>query len=163
MFGKIRTIHVRKAESHDYHRLSDVHASAFSRGWNAGEIEAMHTHAGTEIFIAREREAKNDLAGSFIVVRVVGDEAEILTLATHGKKRRLGFANALMEETLRFLNTERVKKLFLEVDESNTAAVSLYTSVGFRKISERHAYYAQEGSSHEDVAANALVMRLDLR
>lgn len=163
MFSRTRRIHVRKANTQDYRQLSDVHATAFTRGWHAAEFETMHAQKGTDIFVARERDANNDIAQSFIVVRITGEEAEILTLATEQSKKRNGFGRALLDETLRHLNSERVKKLFLEVDENNLAAVKLYTSAGFRKVGERQAYYAKEHASQANEAGNALVMRLDLR
>jgi ribosomal-protein-alanine N-acetyltransferase len=45
--------------------------------------------------------------------------------------------------------------VFLEVRESNAAAIALYKSRGFTQISVRNGYYRRP-------VENALVMRLDL-
>ena len=64
-----------------------------------------------------------------------------------------------MDAVLRHLHGERAESLFLEVDETNTAAIALYRRLGFRKVGQRKAYYdAGDGSKNA-----ALVMRLDLK
>jgi ribosomal-protein-alanine N-acetyltransferase len=51
-----------------------------------------------------------------------------------------------------------VRKLFLEVDADNTAALALYAKFGFRAVAEREAYYRTADARR----AKALVMRLDM-
>ena len=51
------------------------------------------------------------------------------------------------------------EEMFLEVDETNIAAVSMYRKLDFIKVGERSAYYAQQGGAR----TTALVMRCDLR
>jgi [ribosomal protein S18]-alanine N-acetyltransferase len=53
---------------------------------------------------------------------------------------------------------QRAECLFLEVDETNVAAVTLYRKLGFREVAKRPSYY--EGPSGR---TNALVMRLDMK
>jgi ribosomal-protein-alanine N-acetyltransferase len=68
--------------------------------------------------------------------------------------RRRGGARALIGEVIERARSEGVRKLFLEVDVSNTAAAALYASAGFERIGLRKRYYKNGG--------DALVMRLDL-
>jgi ribosomal-protein-alanine N-acetyltransferase len=65
----------------------------------------------------------------------------------------------LMEDVIRRLYRERIARLFLEVERSNAAAVSLYRSLGFVVAGERRNYYPDAGSAGSD----ALVMRLQVR
>ncbi|MEO0909859.1 MAG: ribosomal-protein-alanine acetyltransferase, partial [Pseudomonadota bacterium] len=57
---------------------------------------------------------------------------------------------------------DRTESLFLDVDETNFAATSLYRKMGFKQVSERKGYYAS-GSDGEAKHSTALVMRLELR
>ena len=47
----------------------------------------------------------------------------------------------LMEAVLRRLHALRAEALFLEVDETNLAAIALYRRLGFRDVGKRPAYY----------------------
>ena len=77
----------------------------------------------------------------FLVVRAVVAEAEILNLCIAPTKRRKGLAEALLNEALAELRRTRVDRLFLEVRESNTPAISFYEKHGFRKTGRRPGYY----------------------
>lgn len=78
-----------------------------------------------------------------------------------------------MEHTIRELHRDRVDNLFLEVDATNQAAISLYKSLGFKQVGTRKAYYSGTPDGGEAGAAlkpdggidgsDALVMSLDLR
>ena len=51
------------------------------------------------------------------------------------------------------------RALFLEVDETNAAAIALYRRFGFREVGKRPRYY----QSADGARSGALVMRRDLR
>ena len=63
-------------------------------------------------------------------------EREILNLAVAVDFRRLGIASRLLNREI-----QRGATLFLEVRESNVAAVHLYKNAGFTDISRRRNYY----------------------
>ena len=85
----------------------------------------------------------------FLVSRETGPgEREILNLAVDLAQRRHGVGRKLMEEELQ----RPAKRWFLEVRESNQAAINLYWSVGFRPAGRRADYYS-------DPPESAIVMR----
>ncbi len=63
-------------------------------------------------------------------------EREILNIAVAIEFRRLGVATRLLNNEV-----QRRATLFLEVRETNTAALHLYTNAGFRRIALRRDYY----------------------
>jgi ribosomal-protein-alanine N-acetyltransferase len=63
-----------------------------------------------------------------------------------------------MAAVLGELHGQRAEALFLEVDERNVAAISLYRRLGFREVGRRPAYYRTSQGP-----GGALVMRRDLR
>ncbi|MCY6382765.1 N-acetyltransferase [Hoeflea prorocentri] len=133
------------------------HSEGFSRPWTDGEIEALLVQEPVFGFVAR-RPGKWQASGGFVLARLVEGEAEILTLAVRPKNRRSGIGWRLMGAVLRHLRSEGAECLFLEVDEGNEAALSLYRRIGFTKVAERAAYYDEGGGAR----TAALVMRLDL-
>ena len=75
----------------------------------------------------------------FLVVRqIAADEREILNLAVDPSERRHGVARKLLENELRRVKT----RWFLEVRASNSSAIKLYESAGFRKGGRRESYYS---------------------
>ncbi|MGC8759450.1 MAG: GNAT family N-acetyltransferase [Bryobacteraceae bacterium] len=63
-----------------------------------------------------------------------GGEAELLNLAVHPEARRRGLGRAL-------LALLAGRKVWLEVRESNQAAIRFYESQGFRVYGRRRQYY----------------------
>jgi len=81
-----------------------------------------------------------ELAGrvvGFLVTRAVADEVEILNLAVDPANRRSGVARALLRPVLE----AAPGSVFLEVRESNTAALRLYQTLRFQEVSRRRGYY----------------------
>ena len=99
-------------------------------------------------------EQNNHIAG-VLQWRNLGEEAEVLDLAVHPRHRRRGLASFLLSNFLRQLSPSAVQKIFLEVRESNAAAISLYEKFGFQISGGRPNYYRNPEES-------ALLMTLSL-
>jgi len=88
-------------------------------------------------------------------------EAQILNLSVVPDARREGIGRALLR---RFVDDARwlyAEQIFLEVRESNVAAISLYATEGFAPVARRLAYYP--GAAADAPREDALVMRRALR
>ena len=86
-------------------------------------------------------------------LKLIFDEAHVMTLAVRPKRRRRGFAQALVEAALADPASADVGRVYLEVRPSNLAARALYGSLGFTETGVRPRYYGDE---------DALLMSLDL-
>ena len=95
--------------------------------------------AGAHILVA---ESSGKVTG-FLMALQVAEEAEILNVAVIPEQRRSGQATALLGETIKELNPGGVKTLFLEVRESNHAAIAFYRANGFATGGRRPAYYRE--------------------
>ncbi len=78
----------------------------------------------------------------FVVARCAVDEIEILNLAVAPEARRKGVARRLVGEALAWGKSSGARRAFLEVRESNRAAIRLYESLGFIAAGRRPRYYA---------------------
>jgi len=83
-----------------------------------------------------------EVAG-FAVARLVTDEAEILNFAVKKVFRRRGIGQRLIEALLNQLHEQGATRVFLEVRESNAAAIAFYRKLGFENVGRRPAYYQQ--------------------
>ena len=144
----------------DVNAMADIHERSFTRHWSAEEFLAMLAdHPVVQGIVVRGAGLKRGRIKGFVLVRSAGGEAEILTIAVHPGERRRGFGRKLIEEAARRAYHDRAEALFLEVDESNRAAVMLYRGLGFETVGERSHYYANA----DGPTGNALVMKLRLR
>jgi ribosomal-protein-alanine N-acetyltransferase len=85
----------------------------------------------------------------FCAWRQLGDdEAELLNLAVAPQARRQGVGGALLES----LREAATGHIFLEVSETNAAALALYRKFGWEPVAVRNGYY-DKGTT------NAVVMK----
>ena len=143
-----------EANPRDATAIAKLHANSFRHGCSDGEFERM---LGERNLVAHRAMLGRSLHG-FILSRLAGGEAEILSVAVASARRGRGLARALLNLHLRRLAGLGANAVFLEVDEDNEPARRLYRRAGFREVGRRAGYY-QQGRDH---AATALVLRRDL-
>jgi len=129
--------------------LAALHAQAFAHPWSEAEFADLLAQAG--VFAVVEPDG-------FILIRVVLDEAEILTLAVRPDARRAGLGGRLTGQGAVKAAQAGAVRLFLEVAEDNAAARALYARAGFEQIGRRKAYYTAPDGGRTD----ALVLAVDL-
>jgi ribosomal-protein-alanine N-acetyltransferase len=110
---------------HDPERLAEVHATAFPRPWTAADFAELQATPGTLVLVL-ETEGRLD---GFVMIRRLGGEAEVLTLAVRPEARRRGLGMALMEAAAAAAGG--ADALWLEVAADNAPALSLYARAGF--------------------------------
>ncbi|WP_256748956.1 ribosomal protein S18-alanine N-acetyltransferase [Mesorhizobium sp. Mes31] len=139
--------------------VSLLHREDFVRPWTDGEFAALLEQETVFGYAARETGQGSKPPVGFVLARLAAGEGEILTVAVARSHRRQGLGWQLMDAVLRELHAQRAEALFLEVDETNVAAIALYRRLGFREVGKRPNYY----KSPERGPTGALVMRRDLR
>ena len=135
-------------------RCAALHRSSFASPWPIVELERLLLDSAV---IADGVGEPGPLSG-FGLSRRAADEAEILTIAVDTAARGKGLASALLGFHLARLTRAGVAQLFLEVDESNTAALALYRRYGFVQVGKRAGYYARPDGTR----ATALVRKCAL-
>lgn len=127
--------------------LAAIHAEAFETPWDAASLSALLASPG--VFVVAEPDG-------FILIRVVADEAEILTLAVRPAARRGGLGGRLVEAAVVRAAALGAERMFLEVAEDNVAARALYARAGFSEAGRRRGYYSRNDGSREDALVLAL-------
>jgi ribosomal-protein-alanine N-acetyltransferase len=151
---------IEEARAGDAAAMAEIHERSFHRPWSTEDMTALLSDYPVVQGLVAKRGAKgrSRIAG-FVLVRTAGGEAEILTVAVDPSSRRRGLGRKLIEEAARRAYRDRADAVFLEVDESNRAAVSLYRSLGFETVGQRSRYYDKPDAP----PGTALVMRLPLK
>lgn len=132
-------------------QMADLHAAAFaqSRPWNAAEF--------SDLLESPFCFAVGDTR-CFALVRVVADDAELLTLATHPTFQRLGLAADCMVQWHDLAVKRGASRAILDVAADNVAATTLYKNAGYTISGHRNGYYARQDRKPVD----ALLMTRDL-
>lgn len=84
----------------------------------------------------------------FCILQPVLDEANLLLMAIHPDQQGKGLGYQLLEASLEQLKNNPVQ-IFLEVRESNHAAIALYEKSNFHQIDLRKNYYPNVDGSRE--------------
>ena len=95
----------------------------------------------------------NGAISGYIGLKLISDEAHVMTIAVCPEHRRRGFARVLLEAALADPASAGARRVHLEVRPSNAPAISLYERLGFSVTGRRRRYYGDE---------DALLMTLDL-
>jgi ribosomal-protein-alanine N-acetyltransferase len=132
--------------------LAALHAAAITtpRPWTATEFASLLASPG--VFVTGDGRA-------FALGRVILDEAELLTIATHPNYRRKGLARVALAAFESGASTRGATIAHLEVAADNAAAIALYESAGYARTGLRRSYYR----SAEGKAVDALLMAKALR
>ena len=92
-------------------------------------------------------EQANQVVG-FCILQPVLDEANLLLMAIHPSQQGKGLGYELLDHSIQQLKNNPVQ-VFLEVRESNLAAIRLYEKTDFHQIDLRKNYYPNLDGSKE--------------
>ncbi|WP_170583123.1 ribosomal protein S18-alanine N-acetyltransferase [Ruegeria arenilitoris] len=114
--------------------MAETHGAAFtqSRPWTNDEFADLLASRFTHV-------VGNKTA--FALIQVIGDEAELLTIATHPDHQRQGLGRACMQAWHDRAHDLGARRAFLEVASDNAAAIALYQSCGYARCGLRPGYY----------------------
>ena len=131
--------------------LAQIHADCFStpRPWSADELRGMMDDKFTAFVVSEN---------GFAVIRVVLDEAELLTICVTPSARGTGEGRRLLETAIHTAKERGAEQIFLEVAANNATAIGLYRSVGFIDSGFRKEYYR----TPEGMRIDALLLQLPL-
>lgn len=120
------------------------------RAWSEAEFSTMLS-ASNALSVTCE--------AGFAVGQVILDEAELFLIMIKPEHRKQGVGHRILAlfEQQAFQNT--VRRIILEVADTNAAAWALYSTNGYQQIAVRKNYYTFPDGSHAD----AIVMEKRLQ
>ena len=137
---------LRRMRSSDLRVVMEIDAGALPRPWSSA-IWRSELESPFGLYLVLEE--AGEILGQ-IGVRSVLDELHITTVAVRPEHRGRGHARAMIRGAIAAYPDARL--VHLEVRPTNTAARTLYRSLGFRETGRRPRYYGDE---------DALLMTLD--
>ena len=132
--------------------IAAIERACFSDPWSEDAFRTLLDSEYAIVLVAADDAGA--VLGYSAAIRAL-DEGEILNVAVAAGARRHGIGGLLLDSALDSLRASDVRKVYLEVRESNEPAKTLYRSRGFSPLSIRREYYRRPVES-------ALILRLDL-
>jgi [ribosomal protein S18]-alanine N-acetyltransferase len=94
-------------------------------------------------------------------VRVIGDEAEILTVGVIPAARRRGIGTLLLDALLEHARHDGAEFAFLDVRVDNSDAQRIYERAGFISVGRRRGYY--DNGRTDSLTMSARLIRDEVR
>ena len=142
---------IRATRASDIQILASLHKDGFEKAWSSTEFDVL---IGDHAVLGHIASGK-DLKGiGFVLSRQAADEAEILSIVVARTDRGKGVGARLLAYHLSEATRNGVRRMFLEVEAGNKAALKLYHAYGFTEQGRRKSYYRKS----DGTSADALIM-----
>jgi ribosomal-protein-alanine N-acetyltransferase len=116
--------------------------------WSTSQFKEEFAGIPTTRFMSVAEDGNTIIGYCGVFVPAPGVEADILTVAVLPAYRRQGIAREFMHQIENYAIEREASALMLEVELSNEAAIKLYESLGYMKISVRMDYYGPGKDAH---------------
>ena len=130
---------VRKMQPEDLLQVCEIEKDNFSLPWSEKSFLESMERNDTLFLVALNGE---EVAG-YLGCYCVAGEGEITNVAVKSSYRRQGIGGKLLETLYEEAKVLHTQEFFLEVRESNEAAIGLYSRQGFVKEGVRKNFYEQ--------------------
>jgi ribosomal-protein-alanine acetyltransferase len=138
--GVSKKVTIRLLRTEDISDLASIlEESSEAARWSREGFEKLQMLEG---ILALVSEMAGSVSG-FVCWRQMADEGEILNLAVRRQNRKKGEGRALLSAALEKLQRGGVRRVYLEVRESNTTAIGFYEKQGFSIMGRRPGYYRE--------------------
>lgn len=137
----------------DLDEILAMESRSFQDPWPDEVFHAELRHCWSHCHVLRRTES--DALLGYIVFWSVADEVHLLNVAVDPNERHHHYGRLLVDFMLGFASAHSARFVTLEVRRSNTAAIALYESSGFKQVGVRPKYYANNGE-------DALLLLYDL-
>jgi ribosomal-protein-alanine N-acetyltransferase len=131
-------VQLREAREEDLAEIVRIERAVFADPWSFASFADI-LRGGTARLAVAVRDGR--IAGYSVAIHAA-DEVELANLAVAVTDRRSGVGRILLEDVLRFSRERGARRIYLEVRESNVAALGLYSAAGFTQVGRRRRYYS---------------------
>ena len=130
-------ITIAKMSREHLSEVASIEEMSFSLPWSLESLELMLTEQASALVALEDGRVLG-----YVGMMCVLDEGQIINVAVHPDVRRRGVGRRLMEAAEAYAKERGIVFLSLEVRESNIAARSLYSSLGWEEKGIRKGFYS---------------------
>ena len=130
-------ITIEKMSREHLSEVASIEEMSFSLPWSLESLELMLTEQASALVALEDGRVLG-----YVGMMCVLDEGQIINVAVHPDARRRGVGRTLMQAAEAYAKERGIVFLSLEVRESNIAARSLYSSLGWEEQGIRKGFYS---------------------
>ncbi len=120
------------------HEASLLEKRCLSTAWSENQLREIVSNPCYLYVTATEN---GQLLGVGGVICTSPDSCEIFTVAVDETQRGKGIGKSIVSSLLKFCKEKTGDSVFLEVEDGNTSAISLYLKSGFVSVGRRKGFY----------------------
>jgi ribosomal-protein-alanine N-acetyltransferase len=132
------TVQVRAMRDEDVDAVVAIETEAFSSPWQRDTFLELIGRPNLELLVMEHAAA--GIVG-YAVLWCILDQGELANLAIVPGMRSRGLGTRLLESVVDVARRRGVETMYLEVRDSNAAALELYRRFGFSQVGLRRGYY----------------------
>jgi len=133
----------------NYQGAYQIHTTGHFKPWS----QRVFADCITQPYFAYQLQDDKQTVGYYVSLKVL-DEATLMDIAVDSAYQGQGWGHKALTHFIQQCQQRQVSTIWLEVRQSNYAAIKLYEKSGFSLIEKRANYYLTE-NGHED----ALIMK----
>lgn len=131
----------RPATEEDLVKILEIEKKSYPLPWTEAQFKEELSKPFSHFLVLTDDETDTEIAG-YIVYWMLFEEVHILNVTVNLEWRGLGLGQRLIRNAVSDALKKDLKRLFLEVRKSNTAAVALYQKIGFFVDHVKKGFYA---------------------
>lgn len=143
-------IEISNMTLNDLNDIKDILTSDFDDFWTYSILESELKSSNSYYLVAKDNKKIVGFAG----IKISLPDSDIMNIVVNKNYRHLKIGSYLLKNLIILANSLNVSSIFLEVNESNFPAISLYKKFNFKEIGFRKNYYKNN---------NAIIMTLNLK
>ena len=113
---------------------ADIFTDPHDEPWSCEFLRKILSTPGTTAFVAQDTDLEDKNPFGFALIRISGEEGEVLSLGVKPLMRRRGIGSDLLRTVFQFTAALGAESMVLEVAEKNLPAIELYRKQGFLAV-----------------------------
>ncbi len=140
----------------DLDPIMSIEQQIYPNPWSAQVMQDC-IQAGYQCLKGQTSECPDEVA-CYALMMIGYQESNLLNIGVNPKFQRQSIASQMMHRLLLISRINQAKYMWLEVRESNHAALGLYQKLNFEKIGLRKNYYKYINAEGEKIKEHAILM-----
>lgn len=133
-------VSARPAVEDDFEQMLAIEKACYPQPWSENHFYQELQKPYSRVLVLTDDETDTVVLG-YIVYWIQAEGVSLHNIAVDPKWRGMGLARRLLQLMINETVRDEIPRITLEVRESNTSAITLYKSIGFRATQTRQKFY----------------------
>ncbi len=133
----------------DLQEIKNCLDTEYDNFWSYQTLES-EINSESSIYILIKN--NQNLILGFTGIKVILDEAELMNIVVKKDFRNCGIGAILLKNIIKKARELEIKKIYLEVNDTNLPAINLYKKFNFKQIGIRKKYYGNNNGILMDLS-----------